>query len=231
LICETCGKEFTEDWRKYRTARAGLPRFCSMHCAESRHHSASTRKKISDAMYAYHEKLGTKKEYSYCKKCGKRLSYNNLSGYCSKCILAHKREAYAHCKKCGALLSFNNKTGVCIKCNHKISVRAEHVKEWRRRKKQILVEYKGGRCEICGYNKCLAALEFHHRDNKDKDFGISNKNIADIESYKKEVDKCILLCSNCHREVHDVGLEQVLREHGGAVPSVDVSLTPLGDTL
>jgi hypothetical protein len=72
----------------------------------------------------------------------------------------------------------------------------------RRNYKSIFVEYKGGSCEYCGYSKSLAALEFHHRDPNAKDFSISKKNVLD-EKTKAELDKCLLLCSNCHREVHE----------------------------
>ena len=73
--------------------------------------------------------------------------------------------------------------------------------EYRRRIKEQLVNYKGGRCVKCGYNKCLAALEFHHCDPKQKDFSISG-GTRSFETLKKEVDKCILVCSNCHKEIH-----------------------------
>lgn len=75
--------------------------------------------------------------------------------------------------------------------------------ESRRELKQKAVAYKGGSCEICGYNKCLAALTFHHRDPETKAFGISD--IMSIYSWsriKRELDKCHLLCSNCHCEAH-----------------------------
>lgn len=70
--------------------------------------------------------------------------------------------------------------------------------------KSLAVEYKGGKCQQCGYCKSLSALEFHHRDSTEKDFGIARrwyKGLDDI--LKKELDKCDLLCSNCHREVHE----------------------------
>lgn len=77
------------------------------------------------------------------------------------------------------------------------------LKKRRVRIKEELVEYKGGKCEICGYNKCLSALEFHHLDPSKKDFGIaSNSSYKNITVLKKEIDKCILVCSNCHREIH-----------------------------
>jgi hypothetical protein len=75
----------------------------------------------------------------------------------------------------------------------------------RRREKvrQIAVEYKGGSCEVCNYNRCINALEFHHLDPTKKDFGISAKGYArSWEKVKHEIEKCILLCANCHREFH-----------------------------
>lgn len=72
---------------------------------------------------------------------------------------------------------------------------------WRRKAKQKLVEYKGGKCKRCGYDKCIDALEFHHLDSNTKDFTISGKSWS-FEKLKKEADKCILVCSNCHKEIH-----------------------------
>jgi len=85
--------------------------------------------------------------------------------------------------------------------------RAEYLKRAvdKRRKKlrTMAVEYKGGKCELCGYNKCAQALDFHHLDPKLKDFGISMDGLTRAWSrVKKELDKCIMLCANCHREVH-----------------------------
>lgn len=79
--------------------------------------------------------------------------------------------------------------------------RVQQVIYWRIKAKKLLVEYKGGECERCGYNKCIDALEFHHKDPSEKDFTISGKSWA-FERLKKEADKCILVCSNCHKEIH-----------------------------
>lgn len=71
--------------------------------------------------------------------------------------------------------------------------------------KLMAIEYKGGKCQNpdCGYNKCVSALEFHHIDSEEKEFGIGNKGYTrSWEIVKKELDKCILLCCNCHIEVH-----------------------------
>lgn len=65
-----------------------------------------------------------------------------------------------------------------------------------------LIIYKGGACINCGYKKNICALDFHHRDTTTKKFNLAhipgiNKKVLD------EVDKCDLLCSNCHRELHN----------------------------
>lgn len=59
-------------------------------------------------------------------------------------------------------------------------------------------------CKICGYNKCKAALEFHHLVAEDKEYAISRYKYSgiSIKSLELELQKCVLLCANCHREVH-----------------------------
>jgi len=70
-------------------------------------------------------------------------------------------------------------------------------------KKLELVNYKGGACQICGYNDCIAALDFHHNIG-DKEFNIGTElgKSCKLSKLKQEVDKCILVCSNCHRKIH-----------------------------
>ena len=75
----------------------------------------------------------------------------------------------------------------------------------KRRKKvrQMAIEYKGGFCERCGYDACIEALEFHHADSSGKDFSISSKGYTrSWARVKEELGKCVLLCANCHRELH-----------------------------
>jgi hypothetical protein len=75
--------------------------------------------------------------------------------------------------------------------------------ERQRHLKQEAIDYKGGSCERCGYNKCPAALEFHHTDPTQKDFSISHTKNANLnDTIRLELDKCIVLCANCHREEH-----------------------------
>jgi hypothetical protein len=109
----------------------------------------------------------------------------------------HRRVA-GTCPTHGAvdmLLSPEGRT-TCLRC------RAESVSEWRRRAKRILVAEAGGRCRICGYDRSVAALHFHHLDPAQKRFGLGSRGLArSIASLRKEARKCVLLCSNCHAEV------------------------------
>ena len=76
----------------------------------------------------------------------------------------------------------------------------------RKRRKTVryrALTYKGGRCQRCGYDRCTEALEFHHLTSTKKDFGISSKGYTrSWEKIRAELDKCVLLCANCHREIH-----------------------------
>ena len=93
----------------------------------------------------------------------------------------------------------------CMKC------RSKNVADRRRRVKLILVQERGGKCERCGYDKCIAALDFHHREKSEKEFGISaNGSTIAIERLRKEAEKCDLICANCHREV-EAELSQVAK--------------------
>ncbi len=84
----------------------------------------------------------------------------------------------------------------CKKC------RSNAVQRRRDKVKIMSVEYKGGKCSKCGYNQCIGALEFHHLDPLQKSFGIAYKGYTrSWENVKIELDKCILLCANCHREL------------------------------
>ena len=86
------------------------------------------------------------------------------------------------CKKCLVESS--------IKCRQKLKLKA--------------IEYKGGKCSYCGYNKSVKALQFHHLDSNKKDFTISNNGATKSwNKIKNELDKCILVCANCHAEIHD----------------------------
>ena len=91
----------------------------------------------------------------------------------------------------------------CVRC------RIDAVMKRRRKMKKILVEEAGGSCRICGYDRCLAALQFHHLDPRQKRFVISLRGATrSLQELRDEASKCILLCANCHAEV-EVGLRSV----------------------
>jgi len=77
----------------------------------------------------------------------------------------------------------------------------------RRKIKLMAIEYKGGKCQVCGYNKYPGALDLHHI-NGNKSFGIGEKGYTrSWEKVREELDKCILVCANCHREI-EAGIMQ-----------------------
>lgn len=106
--------------------------------------------------------------------------------------------------KCSYHLCNNELTGKQTKhCSHKCRTKGAVV-AWRKRTKQRAVDLLGGSCRTCGYNKCIDALEFHHRDSQEKDFAISKAMVCirSWEHIQTELAKCDLLCANCHREHH-----------------------------
>jgi transposase len=91
----------------------------------------------------------------------------------------------------------------CLKC------RTDAVSERRRRVKQVLVEEAGGACALCGYDRCVGALQFHHVDPSAKKFALSHRGISrSIARARQEAAKCVLLCGNCHVEVES-GLRSI----------------------
>jgi predicted Zn-ribbon and HTH transcriptional regulator len=102
------------------------------------------------------------------------------------------------CKECGETDPSNfygNQKIHCKKCHSKRT--HNRLKETKRK----AVEYLGGRCQKCGYDKYLGALQFHHRDPLQKDPNLFSTWLS-FEKFKKELDKCDLLCANCHAEEH-----------------------------
>ena len=101
------------------------------------------------------------------------------------------------CKKHGVTVHILDSQNYlrCKKC------RVENVYKYRKNLKLKLINYYGGKCILCNYNKCYQALEFHHIDESQKSFDISDKSHYSFSQLKNEIDKCVLLCSNCHREV------------------------------
>ncbi len=161
-----------------------------------------------------------------CKDCGKEIQrYEVIDGvtkdwgsrrrYCVDCSPrgnnGHKKNMdkstnTKQCKVCEQWLPytskfFNPRAGrkdlysICKTCKSKSTIDSQ------RQFKIDCIEYAGGHCKICGYDKYAGALAFHHLNPATKDFKISGKyNLNDV--IKKELDKCVLVCSRCHDEIH-----------------------------
>lgn len=110
------------------------------------------------------------------------------------------------CKRCGFSKKSNefyrrrkgeDLSAYCKECSK------SQATERQRNLKFKAIEYLGNKCHMCGYDKCPAALEFHHTDPAEKDFEISKARSTTWSLLiTKELDKCVLLCANCHREQH-----------------------------
>lgn len=113
------------------------------------------------------------------------------------CICTHCYEEYLYVRERDASKNINTGNGtttkLCLRC---LVSRSRH------RLKQKMVDYLGGSCKKCGFNKCISALHFHHVDPTTKSFTISGSHTRKWSILQEELDKCILICANCHAEEH-----------------------------
>lgn len=188
LECINCNNEI-----KSKSAT----KFCSKSCSASYNNSIKAKRKLEGKCYSCDkdisstrkycrdclaikrsEKTKNGKEYKRCKMCEQHLHHSLFYGTIEK--------SFSYCKSCEKIRVKNRQKIFKEKC----------------------VNYKGGQCSNCGYAKSLAALDFHHLDPSDKKFGIGafSMKLNCWEKHKEiiqnELDKCILLCANCHRELH-----------------------------
>lgn len=118
----------------------------------------------------------------------------------------HATEVFQEAEKCKLL---------CSNCHRQVhfledqknkthsSPEVKAVMTWRRNLKMKAIAYKGSQCQECKQVHEPYVFDFHHIDPNVKEFGIGNNgNIRSWERVKIELDKCILLCANCHREEH-----------------------------
>ena len=91
-----------------------------------------------------------------------------------------------------------------------MSIKSQRVQQWRNRTKDKLVQAMGEQCVLCGYSRCNASIHLHHLDSETKDHTVAQllRNPRKIELIIEEAKKCVLLCANCHGEVH-AGLVKV----------------------
>lgn len=116
------------------------------------------------------------------------------------------------CEICTNKFDTNSVTRIyCYNCSGdstrtNVNTRKHQKTILRRNMKKQAVKILGGKCQICGYNRCIDALEFHHDNPQEKEFKLGSGNTMSWQQYKNEALKCILVCSNCHKEIHsDIG--------------------------
>lgn len=154
------------------------------------------------------------KTYWLCKcECGneKEVQTTHLTSGATKSCGCFNKIINANIEKqcilCGQSFMANvYSRQYCFNCCPSGLKPADALRYKKRALKHKLIEYKGGKCERCGYNKCEGALQFHHIDPTLKEFTLSHINLNDtnfaFEKVINEIDKCELLCANCHAEQH-----------------------------
>lgn len=141
-----------------------------------------------------------------CCKCGK--TFPNHVFIDGKLRTLNRRK---YCLECSTFGKHNTKKLEVTTAKKKKS-NPDAVAKRRKLVKMKAIEYKGGKCCICGYDKYSGALEFHHKNADDKEFGISERGwTISWEKIRSEIDKCILVCSNCHREI-EAGVTEIPKE-------------------
>lgn len=117
------------------------------------------------------------------KTCSKCKQVKSILEFPLKYIRQQKRILKSHCTKCEYLRTSKKRRN-----------KRQDIKE-------KAVELLGGQCSVCGYNRCISALDFHHLVSRQKDFSIS-RGTLNFDKIKVELKKCVLVCANCHREIH-----------------------------
>ena len=111
-----------------------------------------------------------------------------------------KGEVVGVCKYCGRRFNVGRRKNGCVRttkaCGSCVVNRRRFVL------KKRMVEYKGGKCVVCGYSRCLDAMCFHHRNPNEKDFNVSGAHCRKWSVVRDEIDKCDLMCCRCHVETH-----------------------------
>jgi hypothetical protein len=162
-----------------------------------------------------------KKDWQFVDSWSKKIkAVNYLGGKCKICstdnifhFTFHHRDKSEKEKTIGQLRSYRwskileelDKCDlVCRNCHEEIHyLENNHKVSPTKNSKKIFLDIKGCQCEMCGYNKCPSGLVFHHLDPSQKEFRMAEiRYLKDIDTIINELNKCQLLCQNCHQEIH-----------------------------
>ncbi len=182
MNCKVCQKE---------TLNAS---YCSSSCSAKDNNSKHPKRKLEGQCETCNTPIKTITKF--CDDCKKGLS---------KEFQPEIQEEIQRCKQCNVISTEENS----YRCKTKFCTYCKDCKKSKARKicnnaKLLAIRYKGSKCSVCGYCKNLAALQFHHLDPTKKDFAISKALVTSkSEVFYNELDKTILVCSNCHFELHN----------------------------
>lgn len=146
-----------------------------------------------------------------CASCASTtVGLNTKCDQCSKMFYrrpSDMRSLNFCSQKCSSIHYSNNYRGENSPSWNGGRLKSKERDKLKTKEKRILlktegVKYLGGKCKKCGYDKCIAALDFHHLDPSTKDDDFSKKCEKDWDTMKSKIEGCILLCANCHRELH-----------------------------
>ena len=208
LLCKKCNKSFPNHYIKNGKEVRVRRRDVCLECEPIRY-------------------VGPKKLKLNCLNCGKKFSTKTTDeNGNTKYISFHRSNCFdcnpfdSHSRPFSQLRGFDDTKIFCSYCqqNKPTSEFGKYDNErynsycipctklYRNTNRSIikgkLITYLGGKCFLCDYNKCQGALDFHHLNPNEKDFNLSKFAQKSLTDIKNELNKCILICSNCHRELH-----------------------------
>lgn len=157
-------------------------------------------------------KLKNLSSRKYCLQCSPFGKHNTVKIHKAK---PRSKSKYCICDRCGRRYLYSRDSGHRLtRCNACL----QRVRQ--RRIKQRAADFLGGKCILCGYSRCIEALDFHHRDPSKKDYTIGHMYNRAWARIEEELRKCVLICATCHREVHS-GLVSIpgVAQHGRATES------------
>jgi hypothetical protein len=227
-VCETCGRHYVHDWHKgHRATR------CNSCCANGWRDRRELKQRMVDykggacvlcgyskclRAMDFHHLDPSSKRFNIASSHNRRwealrLELDKCMLICSNCHFELEADtgrrrarrddpdADSTCDRCGRRFRYRRAGMTRSRCNSCCQSRATPGQ--RRELKEWMVDYKGGACVLCGYRRHTRALTFHHVDPMLKRFNIAPSHNRSLEALRDELDRCILLCANCHDEIED----------------------------